>query len=559
MRIFSYKWAMAVALVASAAPQASAQGGRGGGAPAAEISKPTVLAPNPRIDALKRDVLAEVDKRRDLAQQMVDSIFSFSEIGFQEFETQRYLTGILEKEGFTVQRGVADIPSAWVAKWGSGKPVIALGTDVDGVPQANQKPGVLTRDQLVEGAPGHGEGHSTGQSLVITAALAVKAVMEREKLPGTIMVWPGIAEELLATKAYFVRAGVFKDVDAVLYSHVGNSLGTRWGDGGGSGLISVEYLFKGSSAHAAAAPWAGKSALDAVELMNHAWNAKREHLRLAQRSHYVITDGGDQPNVVPSTAAVWYYFRENDYERIMEMRELGDTMAKAAAMMTGTTVTSRVLGSAWPGHTNRALAEALHANIQQIGMPEWSAADQQFAKAFQRAMGAPERGLVTDVSPTLNGREMIPDSEKLGGPSDDIGDVTWNVPTVTLSFPANVSGGTGHHWTSAIAEATPVAHKGALQGAKAHALTVLDLMMRPELVKAARDYFDNVQTKQRTYKPLIGPDDKPATFLNKENMDRFRPELKKYYYDPTKFKTYLEQLGIAYPPSMPAAPGGNQP
>ena len=243
----------------------------------------------------------------------------------------------------------------------------------------------------------------------------------------------------------------------------------------------------------------------------------------------------------------------------MEMRELGDTMAKAAAMMTGTTVTSRVLGSAWPGHTNRALAEALHANIQQIGMPEWSAADQQFAKAFQRAMGAPERGLVTDVSPTLNGREMIPDSEKLGGPSDDIGDVTWNVPTVTLSFPANVSGGTGHHWTSAIAEATPVAHKGALQGAKAHALTVLDLMMRPELVKAARDYFDNVQTKQRTYKPLIGPDDKPATFLNKENMDRFRPELKKYYYDPTKFKTYLEQLGIAYPPPMPAAPGGNQP
>ncbi|MCC7416812.1 MAG: hypothetical protein IT176_06680, partial [Acidobacteria bacterium] len=270
MRLCSPRWPIAIVIaVAAATPSVRAQ--RPDGAPA-ELSKPTVLAPNPRVDAVKREVLAEVDKRRDLAQQMVDSVFSFSEIGFQEYETQRYLTGILEKEGFAVERGVAGIPTAWVARWGSGKPVIALGTDVDGIPQANQKPGVLERDQLVPGAPGHGEGHSTGQALVVTAALSVKAVMEREKLSGTLMVWPGIAEELVATKAYFVRAGLFKDVDVVLYSHVGSSLGTRWGDSTGSGLVSVEYLFKGSSAHAAGAPWAGKSALDAVELMNHAWN-----------------------------------------------------------------------------------------------------------------------------------------------------------------------------------------------------------------------------------------------------------------------------------------------
>ncbi len=544
MRIFRYPCAIALMLFVVAGTAATAQSG---------ATTPTPQPSNPRLDALKKQVITEVENRQQLTQQMVDSIFSFSELGFQEFETQRYVTGILEKEGFTVERGVADIPTSWVAKWGSGKPVIALGTDIDGIPQANQKPGVVTRAELVPGAPGHGEGHSTGQALIVTAALAVKKIMEREKIPGTLMLWPGVAEEQLATKAYLVRAGVFKDVDAVLYAHVGNSLGTSWGDRGGSGLVSIEYMFKGSSAHAAGAPWAGRSALDAVELMNAGWNAKREHLRLAQRSHYVITDGGDQPNVVPSTAAVWYYFRETDYDRIKEMWEWGDTMAKGAAMMTGTTVDSRVLGSAWPGHGNRAIAEAMHANIVRVGMPQWSEADQQFARAFQRAMGSPERGLVTEVNKTLTGQELIPDNEKTGGTSDDIGDVMWSVPTASLSFPSNVSGGTGHHWSAAIAEATPVAHKGSSQGAKVHALTALDLLLRPELVKAARDYFDNVQGKQRKYQPLIRPQDKPATWLNKDIMDRFKPELKKHYYDPTKYKSYLEQLNIPYPPPMPPA------
>ena len=172
-------------------------------------------ASNARLEALKRDVIAEVEARRQLTQQIVDSLFSFSELGFQEIETGRYLTGILEREGFTIRRGLAGIPTFWTATWGSGRPVIALGTDVDGVPATNQKPGVLARAELVPGAPGHGEGHNAGQALVVTAVLAAKRVMEREKLPGTIMVWPGIAEEQLATKAHLVRAGVFKDVDAV--------------------------------------------------------------------------------------------------------------------------------------------------------------------------------------------------------------------------------------------------------------------------------------------------------------------------------------------------------
>ncbi len=193
-----------------------------------------------KLPQYKQEVGKGVDEMAKLAQEMVDSVFSFGELGFQEVETSRYLTGQLEKYGFTVQRGVAGIPTAWVAKWGSGKPVIALGSDIDGIPQASQKPGVAYPDPIIAGAPGHGEGHNTGMPLNIVAAIAVKRIMERDKLPGTIMLWPGVAEEQLATKAWLVREGVFKDVDVVLFTHVGNNLGVSWGEGGGNGMVSVD-------------------------------------------------------------------------------------------------------------------------------------------------------------------------------------------------------------------------------------------------------------------------------------------------------------------------------
>jgi aminobenzoyl-glutamate utilization protein B len=482
----------------------------------------------------------------DFTQQMVDSVFSFGELGFQEFETQRYLTGILEKEGFTIERGVAGIPSAWTARFGSGKPVIALGSDVDCIPQASQMPGVAYRKPLIEGAPGHGEGHNSGVPLNITAAIAVKRIMQRDKLPGTLVLWPGIAEELLGTKAYYVREGVFKDVDIVLYNHVGANLGTGWGESGGNGLISVEYMFEGESAHSAGAPWRGRSAMDAVELMNVGWNFRREHLRTQQRSHYVVTDGGDQPNVVPSKASVWYYFRETSYEDIKRMWDIGDKMAAGAAMMTDTTFTSRVLGSAWPSHMNRTLAETMHKNIVSVGLPKWTEADLTLAKALQKELKVAETGLSTEIR-ELRGREEMPDEEKRGGGSDDIGDISWNVPTVSLSFPANIQAGPGHNWANAIAMATPIAHKGVIAGAKVQAMTVLDILMRPEVTEQAWDYFRNVQNKKRKYTPLIRPQDTPAIWLNQETMTKYRPEMKKYYYDPAKYKTYLDQLGVTYP------------
>jgi aminobenzoyl-glutamate utilization protein B len=540
-------WLAALAFVCTAVGAAT-QEPRGGGPPPPPTPLATkIAAPDARVSQLKEAASADVLSMFDLGQRMVDTVFSYGELGFQEFETQKYLTGMLKEHGFAVEAGVAGIPSAWVARWGSGRPVIALGSDVDCIPQASQKPGVAYHDPIIEGAPGHGEGHNSGTPLNILAAIAVKRILQREKLPGTILIWPGIAEEQLGTKAYYVRAGLFKDVDAVLYNHVGSNLGTAWGDGGGNGLISVEYTFQGESAHSASAPWRGRSSLDAVELMNVGWNYRREHLRLQQRSHYVISNGGDQPNVVPRTAGVWYYFRETSYEGIKSLWGIGDKIAQGASLMSDTTWSSRVLGSAWPSHMNRTLAETMFENIRRVGLPQWSDADVQLAKATQKELGVPETGLSTKLADSLRGRESMPDDEKRGGGSDDIGDISWTVPTVSLSFPANFQAGPGHNWANAIAMATPIAHKGTVAGARVQAMTLLDLMLRPDVLSQAREYFDKVQTKDRKYTPLIRPQDEPAIHLNRAIMEHYRPEMRKYYFDPTRYKTYLEQLGIKYP------------
>ncbi len=522
---------------------------------ACALAQPKVSAD--KEASMKADLTGQIDAMKKQAQVMVDSVYSFGELGFQEFETSKYLTGLLEKEGFKIERGIYGIPTAWVASWGSGKPVISLGSDIDDIPRASQKPGVAWHEPMIEGAPGHGEGHNSGVPLNIVAALAVKKVMEREHLQGTLRLWPGVAEEEVGTKAYYVKNGMFKDVDVVLFCHVAADLGVSWGPAmNQNGLVSVEYSFKGESAHAAGAPWRGKSALDAVELMDVGWNFRREHLRLAQRSHYVITNGGDQPNVVPPDASVWYYFREADYEHIMDMWHIGDNMAKAATLMTDTAYTSRLLGTAWPGHFNKTIAETMYENIKKVGLPTWSEEDQTLAKALQKELKVPVRGLTSTVRPMRPPRTAQdtagegPDgqgAQPTGGGSDDIGDVSWAVPTVTLRYPSNIPGGPGHNWANGIAMATPIAHKGVIAGAKVQAMTMLDILVHPEIVKAAWDYYNNVQTKEVKYKSFLRDGDVPAIWLNTKIMEQYRPAMKKLYYDPSKYDTYLEQLGIKYP------------
>lgn len=498
----------------------------------------------PSLDSLKQEAAAESDRMQTFTQQMVDQIFSYSELGFQEVETSKYVTGILEKNGFQVGKGIAGIPTAWVATYGSGKPVIAFITDEDCIPRASQKPGVAYHAPLIEGAPGHGEGHNSGMAVNVTAALILKKQMEKYHLSGTLKIFPGIAEELVATKAFYVRAGYFKDVDLVLGSHVSNEFSTSYSTGKGtwSGLVSVQYFFHGKAAHAAMAPWDGRSALDAVELMDISWDFNREHLRTAQRSHRVIMNGGDQPNVVPSEAAVWYYFREMDHAHIKALYDLGNTVADSAAKSTGTTVDHKLVGSAWPPFFNKVIAETQQKNIELVGMPKWTDADQTLAKGLQKEIGAEVSGLKEKVEPLEEPAKTLS-----GGGSDDVGDISWIAPMVYLMFPANIPHLPGHSWPNAVAMATPIAHKGSTAGAKVQAMTALDFLLRPELVTQAWDYFRNVQTKDAKYESFLAPSDQPAIDLNKEKMEKFRPELKKFYFDPSKYKTYLEQLGITYP------------
>ena len=493
----------------------------------------------------KSELAEAIDGRRKFTANIVDQIFSFAELGFQEFETSAYLVELLREHGFTVEEGVAGIPTAWVATWGSGRPKISLGTDIDNIPKASQTPGVACYLPLVEGAPGHGEGHNSGMAVQITAALAVKELMEREGLQGTIQIWPGVAEELVATKAYYVREGMFEDVDIVLYAHVGNNLSTSWGMTPGTGLISAMFTFEGSAAHAGGAPWRGRSAADAANLMEVGWNFRREHLRTQHRSHSVIYDGGDQPNVVPSKASIWFYFREKNYPQIRDLFAIGDSIAQGAAMMSGTVLDDvRIIGSAWPGHFNQVIAEAMYENIQQVGLPQWTENDQRFAQATQREVGAFESGLATELSIL---RPALTEAQRTAGFADDIGDISWNVPTATLSFPSNIPDLPGHHWANAMAMATPIAHKGATQGAMAQAMTLLDFMVQPELVDQAWDYFDNIQNREIQYTPFIRPSDQPATEMNAEIMEDFREEMREYYYDSDRYDSYLDHHGVSYP------------
>jgi aminobenzoyl-glutamate utilization protein B len=502
------------------------------------------------IEGLKKEALASVGSKEKSVQEMVDMIFSFGELGFQEVETSKYITDILSKNGFSVEKGIAGIPTAWMAKWGNGSPVIALGSDIDCIPKASQKPGVAYKDPIVDGAPGHGEGHNSGQAVIIYAAIAVKELMQKNHLPGTLVIWPGVAEELVASKAWFIRDGYFKNVDACIFTHVSGSFRVGYGDPGMNGLVSVRFSFEGEAAHAAGAPWRAKSALDAVELMDVGWNFKREHLKPTQRSHYVITDGGDQPNVVPSKAGVWYYFRERTYEDIKSMYDAGIKIANGAAMMTDTKMNYQIVGTAWPGHFNKPLAETMYKNIMKVGMPVWTDADKQLALGVQKLVESPK----TDFEgKPINGLKEKPDTItgsvpfSWGGGSDDIADISWNVPTIVLWYPANIPGTKGHHWADAIAMATPIAHKGSLAGAKATALTLIDMLTKPAIIDSAKSYFTNVQTKDVKYKPFITASDPAPTYLNTEIMAKYREEMKKYYYNPAKYKTYLEQLGIAYP------------
>jgi|Deesub1362B_J571_1020462.scaffolds.fasta_scaffold03850_3 aminobenzoyl-glutamate utilization protein B len=454
-----------------------------------------------------------------------DALWSYAELGLQEYKSADLLARTLEREGFRVEKGLAGMPTCFVATYGSGKPVIGILGEYDALPMISQKGRVPKRDPVLEGAPGHGCGHNTMGTAGIAAAIAVKRVMEQYGLKGTVKFFGSPAEEILVSRPYMIRAGLFDNVDVVIDNHASDKFGTRWGVSGNA-AISVIFTFKGKTAHSAGSPWEGRSALDAVELMNVATNYLREHLFYTYRMHYVIIDGGEAPNVVPDHASVWYYIRNTD-DRIEEMYQRVLNCAKAAALATGTELAEvRVLAAAHQKHSNRALAELIQENIELIGMPEWSEEEQAFARALQKELGKEEKGMPTEVD-TLKG----PEKPFVGGGSTDVGDVSLIAPTATVRFPGRVPGAIGHHWSTVACNYGSAAWKGLIAGAKAMAATAIDLLTRPDVLAKIRQEFEEHSSKH-PYKSLLPENAKPPLDLNKEIMDRWRKLMAKYYEEP---------------------------
>jgi aminobenzoyl-glutamate utilization protein B len=483
---------------------------------------PAWAAPRAKIAREKQLVLDWLSRPEAMEKfgKISDAIWEYAELGLQEFKSSKLLADTLEKAGFKVERGLAGMPTCFVATYGSGKPVIGLLGEFDALPMLSQKGRVAKKDPVVEGAPGHGCGHNAMCTAAAAAATAVKEAMDRYGLKGTIKVFGSPAEEIVASRPYMIRAGLFEGVDAVIDNHSSSNFGTDYGVSGNA-VFSTIFTFKGRTAHAAGAPWAGRSALDAVEIMDVAANFLREHMPLSGRLHYVILEGGEAPNVVPDRASVWYYVRTTD-EGLLPLYERVMNCAKAGALASGTELQPPlVISAVHQRYASKSAAELFQKNIELVGMPQWSEEEQAFAKALQKELGAEPKGM-----PSLVDKLEPPRATFVGGGSSDVGDVTLIAPTATIRFPGDVPGAIGHHWSTVACAYGSLAWKGLNAGAKAIATSAVDLLTRPEELQKLRKEFEELM-KTRPYKPFLPADAQPPNGLNKELMDRWRPLLEK--------------------------------
>jgi len=483
------------------------------------VPNPATGAPaKPKISKEKQAVLDWLARPEAVEKfgQISDKIWEYAELGLQEFNSSKLLADTLEAAGFKVERGLAGMPTCFVATYGSGKPVIGLLGEFDALPMLSQKARVPKKDPVVEGAPGHGCGHNTMCTAAAAAAIALKDAMDAHGIKGTIKVFGSPAEEIVASRPYMIRAGLFEGVDAVIDNHSSSGFSTEYGVGGNA-LFSTIFTFKGKTAHAAGAPWVGRSALDAVEIMDVSTNFLREHLPLSHRIHYVILEGGEAPNVVPDKASVWYYVRNTD-EQLEDMYQRVINCAKAGALAAGVELSSmQVVSAIHQRHANKAAAELFQKNIELVGMPAWSDDEQAFAKALQKELVVEEKGMPSKVDSLAAPRG----GQFTGGGSSDVGDVTLITPTATIDFPGSVPGAISHHWSNVACFYGSTAWKGLNAGAKAIAASVIDLLTKPEELAKLRKEFDEY-SKTRPYKPFLPADATPPNALNKELMDKYR-------------------------------------
>jgi len=481
------------------------------------------LVSGAKIPKEKRVVLDWLSRPEVLEKygRISDAIWSYAELGMQEFKSSALLADTLEAAGFTIERGAAGMPTCFVASYGTGKPVIGILGEFDALPMLSQKGRVPRQDPIIAGAPGHGCGHNTMCTAAAAAAVAVKRAMDEYHLPGTIKVFGSPAEETLISRPYMVRAGLFENVDAVIDNHSGSGFGTGYGKGGNA-MYSVIFTFTGKTSHGAS-PWSARSALDAVEIMNVATNFLREHLFYTYRMHYVIMEGGEAPNVVPDRARVWYYVRNSD-ERVEEMYGKVLNCARAGALATGSELTDvRILSAIHQRNANKGLATMLQKNIELVGMPEWTEEEQEYARALQKELGKEVTGMPSEV-----GKLRGPGRTFVGGGSSDVGEVTRVAPTATLRFPGQVPGAIGHHWSVVASNYGTTAWKGLNAGAKVMAATAVDLLTRPKDLEKIRAEFEEYE-KEHPYKSFLPEDAEAPLDLNRELMEKYRPRMEEFY------------------------------
>jgi aminobenzoyl-glutamate utilization protein B len=466
-------------------------------APGAQ-TRPEETKKKPELPAMHREMLAHLDKLRPELVAINQDIWTWSELGLEEYRSSARLIKVLKKAGFTVREGVSGMPTAFVAEYGKGKPVIGILAEYDALPELSQEV-AGTRKPAAGRTSGHGCGHCALGAAAIGAGLAVKEAMEKHKLPGTIRVYGTPAEETVIGKVYMTLDGQFSDLDACLHWHPGAKNFVQYTTS--KALISAKFTFTGLPAHASGSPDKGRSALDGVELMNVGANYMREHVPQTNRLHYVITNGGAQPNVVPATAQVWYFVRADRHEDAERQFDWLRDIADGAAKMSRTKVRMHIDTDCHEIIPNLPLSRVVERNLKLVGPPKFDDADRKLARQLQEPLRADfglreEKPLHEELKPL----PAKPD-EALGG-STDVGDISWHVPTSGVSTACFALGSPGHSWQNVAAIGSPIGHKGMLVAAKVLALSAVDLLSDAKTLKEAKEDLQ-ARLKGRPYTTRI--------------------------------------------------------
>jgi aminobenzoyl-glutamate utilization protein B len=450
-----------------------------------------------KADVRKKEAAAaSIDARRAELTSLADQVWAFAETALRETRSSALLADYAEKQGFRVDRGIAGMPTAFVASYGEGRPVIAVLGEFDALPGLSQK-AVPERAALQAGAPGHGCGHNLFGAASLGAAVAVKELVAAGRLAGTVRFYGTPAEEAVGGKAYMVRDGLFKDVDVALAWHPADR--TRADMRSGQALADMIVEFKGRAAHAAFDPWNGRSALDGLELFTHAVNMMREHVKPTVRMHYVIPDGGDVPNVVPEHARLWIWARDFERKGVDDVVSRLRRAAQGAALMAGVEATLTIQAGDYEILVNETGERLLDANLRRVGPITYTPEEDAFARALQKSAGVDPVGMDTAIG-SLEGQEQE-------GGSTDVGDVSWTVPTLHVSVATAPRGVPWHAWPVVAAGGMSIGHKGLVLAAKTLAETMVDLFDDPAAREAVVAEFAK-KTQGFVYKAYV-PDGPP--------------------------------------------------